>query len=74
MKVSKIAHTLVLDSVEMRKHIAQCPEEQAEEPAFNTPKLVVHKFVQDFYTLNTLPYQTAIADWKAQNVRYGQED
>lgn len=49
MKVAKIAHTLVLDSVEMRKHIAQCPEEQAEEPAFNTPKLVVHMFVQDFY-------------------------
>ena len=47
-------------------------EEQVEELARNPLDMVVGMFMQDFYTLNTIPYQVAISDWKAQKVWYGE--
>ena len=73
MKVAEIAHVQVLGSVEDERTFSSLSflKSKLRNRLTTHLDLVVRMFAQDFYTLNTFPYQTAITDWKAQKVRYG---
>jgi hypothetical protein len=75
MKVAEIAHVQVLGSVEDERTFSSLSflKSKLRNRLTTHLDLVVRMFAQDFYTLNTFPYQTAITDWKAQKVRYGGE-
>jgi hypothetical protein len=75
MKVAEIAHVQVLGSVEDERTFSSLSflKSKLRNRLTTHLDLVVRMFAQDFYTLNNFPYQTAIIDWKAQNVRYGRE-
>lgn len=75
IKVAKIAHIQVLGSVEDERTFSSLSflKSKLRNRLTTHLDLVVRMFAQDFYTLNTFPYQTAITDWKAQRVRYGGE-
>jgi hypothetical protein len=76
MKVVEIAHVQVLGSVEDERTFSLLAflKSKLRNRLTTHLDLVVRMFAQDFYTLNTFPYQAAISDWKSQRVRYGGEE
>ena len=72
MKITQIAHAQVLGSVEDGRPIRSLSFlkiKLGNRPTTHLD-LVIHIYAQDFYTLNTLPHQVSISDWKAQRVHY----
>ena len=76
MKVAEIAHVQVLGSVEDERTFSSLAflKSKLRNRLTTHLDLVVRMFAQDFYNLNTFPYQAAISDWKSKRVRYGGEE
>ena len=71
MKVVEIAHVQVSTNVEDERTCSSLSFLKSKVRNLLTTylDLVVRMFAQDYYTLNTVPYQVVKSNWKAQRVR-----